>query len=61
MIPVGIERALRRGERFAEQVGALLAIPGHVVAPDRVMMGDRAAGRDQRVGGARLDLGAIAR
>ena len=28
----------------------LRAVPGHVVAPDRVMVGDRAAGRDERVG-----------
>ena len=51
-----VERALRGGEGFAEKVRSLLAIPGHVVAPDGVMMRDRAAGGDQRVGGAGLDL-----
>src|ERR1700733_11603004 len=54
--PRRVKRALRRNERFAEQVGALRAIPGHMVAPDRVMMSDRAAGGDQSIGGAGLDV-----
>ena len=61
MIPAGSSAPFAAAKRFAEQVGALRAIPGHVVAPDRVMMRDGAAGGDQRIGGAGLDVRAIAR
>jgi hypothetical protein len=34
MIPAG-SSTLRRNERFAKQIRALGAVPGHMVAPDR--------------------------
>ena len=56
-IDAALERVLRRGERFSEHIGALGAVPGHVVAPDRVMVGDRAAGGEiDPKAGAALDL-----
>src|SRR4051794_10639970 len=59
-----VDRALRRPERLRERVGALLVVPGPVVAADGVVVGDRPARRDQRLRHRRLhgvpllDLGA---
>src|SRR5437762_3302165 len=41
--PGGVENSLGGIERTAEQSGALLPVPRHVIAPDCVMMGDRPA------------------
>ena len=48
-MPAGSRARLGGGERGAEQRRALPLVPGHVVAPDRVVVGDRAAALDQRI------------
>ena len=52
----GVEARLRGRQRRAEQLRALLEVPGHVVAADGVVMGDGAAGVDHGVGGGALDV-----
>ena len=49
--PCGSSALFAARERLGEQRRALAVVPRAVIAPDRVMMGDGAAGRDQRVGG----------
>src|SRR5438034_7168599 len=51
-----VERGLRRRERARELVGALAVVPRPVVAPDGVVVGDRPATVDDRVGRRPLDL-----
>ncbi len=58
----GVENALRvelllgGAQGRGEGVGPLAVVPGPVVAADGVVVGDRAAGIDQRVGDGGLDL-----
>ena len=58
----GLRTAFGSSSAFAarrasgEGVRALAVIPGPVIAADRVVVGDRAAGVDHRVGDGRLDL-----
>ena len=54
-MPLRVERAFRRAQRRGEQVRPLAIVPAAMIAPDRVMMGDRAAGGDQRVARRALD------
>src|SRR4051812_36695613 len=51
-----VEHALRCSERAPEERGPLPAIPGHVIAPDGVVVGDRSTRREEGVGGAALDV-----
>src|SRR5262245_37169367 len=50
-----VEGALRRDQRGGEPRGALAVVPGSVIAPDGVVMGDRAAETDYRLRGGGLD------
>ena len=43
--PGGVQCGLRRSQRGRERVGALAVVPGPVVPPDGVVVGDRAARR----------------
>ena len=52
----GVQLGLGRAQGGGERRRALAVIPGTVVAADRVVVGDRAAGVDQRLGDGRLDL-----
>src|SRR5271165_4206244 len=45
----------RGPQRRSEELRSLLVIPWTVVAADRVMVGDRPAGSDQRLAGRELD------
>src|SRR3954470_8226362 len=51
----GVELCLRGAQRGGEELGRLTAVPRSVVAPDGVVMGDRAAKRQDRLGRSRLD------
>ena len=50
-----VEGLLRCLERIREKSGTLAIVPGAVVASDRVVMRDRAAGGDHRVQTSALD------
>ena len=52
----GVELGLGGAQGGGEGCRALAVVPGAVIAADGVVMGDRAAGLDQRLGGRRLDL-----
>jgi len=52
---VRVEGALGGFERLGEQRRALAVVPRPVVAPDRMVVGDRAAAVDDRVERRRLD------
>ena len=51
----GIDRALRRLQRDRERLGALPVVSAPVIAPDRVVVGDRPARIDERVGRGGFD------
>src|SRR5262249_50340604 len=51
-----IKHLLRRLQRGSEERWPLLVVPRPMLAPNRVMMGDGAAGRDERVRGGLFDL-----
>ena len=51
----GVEGALRRRQRLAEELGPLGLVPGHVIAANGMVVGDRPAPLDQCVGGRPLD------
>src|SRR5436190_16839295 len=51
-----IEGPLRRRQCFGEEIGPLRVVPRSVVATHRVVMRDRATGREHRVACRRLDL-----
>src|SRR4051794_21065225 len=46
---VRVDGVLHRGERAAERLRSLPVVPRAVVAADRVVVGDRAAGREDRL------------
>src|SRR6516164_2835174 len=51
-----VERRLRAAQRRGEQLGPLPVVPVPVIAPDRMVMGDSAAGCDERIARGILDL-----
>ena len=55
-MPLRVDGGLGRAQRRGERLRALAVVPGAVVAADRVVVGDRAAGRLDRLRGGRLDL-----
>ena len=57
--PSGIERRLRRAPGGRERLRALRVVPAAVVAADRVVVGDRAAGGEHRVARDGLDRGPL--
>ena len=61
MIPVGIEPLLDRAQHVEPGCAHLGLHVGGVVAADGVVVGDRAAGGDDRLAGGTLDLPATAR
>ena len=54
--PGRVELGLGGAQGGGEGGRALAVVPGAVVAADRVVVGDRAAALDQRLGDGRLDL-----
>ncbi len=56
MIPAGSTAALAPRQRRREWLGPLAFVEGPVVAPDGMVVGDRAPGLNQRVGDRLLDL-----
>src|SRR4051812_7333370 len=54
--PGRVERLLRRAQGGGERVGALRVIPRAMVAPDAVVVGDRAARLEDRPPGGGLHL-----
>ena len=55
-IPARVQLGLGGAQRGGERGRALAVVPGAVVAADRVVVGDRAAALDHRLGGGGLDL-----
>src|SRR3954452_14297375 len=51
-----VDRLLRRPQRPRERLRTLAVVPRPVVASDRVVMGDRPAGREDRLARRRLHL-----
>ena len=58
-MPRGSSALLRGAQRRREQLRPLAVVPAPMVAADRVVMGDGAAERHQRVGGGDLDRPAL--
>ena len=50
-----VDGGLGAAQRGGERLGPLAVVPRAVVAADRVVVGDRAAGRDERIGDGLLD------
>src|ERR1700674_2236676 len=53
--PLRIDRLLGGPQCRGEQLRALPVVPGPMIAPDRVVVGDGAALRDDRIEGSGLD------